>query len=99
MTVDDLCLPVRSPQVAEVLGSSSVRKRLVSEALEVLREAGDPRVVNGSQPESHNGLTVDVDAASWRAGSGPMSCTTSIRISPRSSSNPYSSNNVLKSRA
>jgi len=65
----------------------------VDGAIEVLREGGDPRVPGGAAAAPS--LSVDVAAASWSAGAGPMSCTTSIRMSPRVSSNPFSSSNIL----
>ena len=80
-------------QIAQLLADSAARKRLVDEAIEVLQEAGDPRVAAPAPAPAQ--LSVDVAAAGWTAGAGPMSCTTSVRISPRMSSNPYSSNNIL----
>ena len=89
--ITGMLLELSVEEIAQLLADSAARQKLVDEALEVLQEAGDPRVAAPAPA----GLSVDVAAASWTAGTGPMSCTTTVRVSPRVSSNPFSTNNIL----
>lgn len=78
-------------QVKELLAKESVRLAAVDEALHVLQEAGDPRAFGCNGTVGCVGqLSIDVSAANGvGASSAPM------RISPRVSSNRYSSSNIL----
>jgi len=95
--ITGMLLELSAQEVADILGDSAARRRLIDEALEVLREAGDPRVdhTKATSPEKGpTGLTIDIDAPAALERS--FECTSSMRISPRVSSNPFSSGNILR---
>mmetsp|Transcript_16811 Transcript_16811/g.35462 ORF Transcript_16811/g.35462 Transcript_16811/m.35462 type:complete len:213 (+) Transcript_16811:149-787(+) len=95
--ITGMLLELSAQEVADILGDSAARRRLIDEALEVLREAGDPRVdhTKATSPEKGpTGLTIDIDATAALERS--FECTSSMRISPRVSSNPFSSGNILR---
>ena len=80
-------------QVATLLSDERARAESVAEAMQVLREAGDPRAL-GHVPSAAQPLQLSVEvgtAMDWTGtGAEPM------RMSPRVSSNPYASNNILQ---
>ena len=75
-----------------MLANEQTRATLVEEAMGVLREAGDPRV-SGAAPQPAP-LSIDVVAIAAASDWGGMGAAP-MRISPRASSNPYASNNIL----
>ena len=101
-----MLLELGADDMKEILGSEGRREAAVQEALEVLREAGDERAVRAlkqpaAQPQAPPGLMVDIGAAhAAQAADGSTGLTPSVtglmRMSPRISSNPFLSANLLR---
>jgi len=79
-------------EINPLLKDRVAREAMIEEALEVLREAGDPRVASINSGAVTQPLSINVQAAWALPGlDGPSA----MRISPRVSANPYSSKNIL----
>jgi len=75
----------------ELFRLPEARERRIAEALAVLREAGDPRLVEHERVTACAPLTVSVSAAAIDSFAGSM------RMSPRLSSNPYATKSLILS--
>uniref|UniRef100_A0A7S3B0P6 PABC domain-containing protein n=1 Tax=Haptolina ericina TaxID=156174 RepID=A0A7S3B0P6_9EUKA len=91
--ITGMLLELPPDEVATLLSDERARAESVAEAMQVLREAGDPRAL-GHVPSAAQPLQLSVEvgtAMDWTGtGAEPM------RMSPRVSSNPYASNNILQ---
>lgn len=99
--ITGMLLELDSEEVGELLAHRSLREEKIDEAIEVLREAGDarvpPRGATAAKGSRRPQLDVDVSAAvqAMPASSGVTPSLAVMRMSPRVSSNPFSSTNIL----
>uniref|UniRef100_A0A7S0HRS1 PABC domain-containing protein n=1 Tax=Phaeocystis antarctica TaxID=33657 RepID=A0A7S0HRS1_9EUKA len=95
--ITGMLLELDAEERDELFRLPEARERRIEEALAVLREAGDPRLVEHERVTAcapltaSNGLTVSVSAAAIDSFAGSM------RMSPRLSSNPYATKSLILS--
>lgn len=106
--ITGMLLELEPDEISEILGNETLREEAIQSALQILIDAGDERAVRAmaAPPPPPKKLTVDIGMAqaaqeaaeiggAQATGLTPAFACSGIRMSPRVTSNPFLTANIL----